>query len=570
MTPPAPDDDALASVLAACDESLAGGRSTVDGEAGLTRDHARLLKDLECVRLLRQVWPRREAADDEASLSTDSPPVPDRLGRFRIDRELGRGGFGVVYLAFDPQLARAVALKVPRPDVLPTPQLRERFQQEARAAASLDHPNIVAVHETGEVDSVAYIAAAFVRGLSLAEWLANRPDGVPVRLAAALVAQLADGVEHAHRRGVLHRDLKPANVLVEFPADGDPIPKIADFGLARTLGPADPGLTTTGAILGTPNYLAPEQADGRSRTVGLAVDVYGLGTILYELLTRRPPFTSDSALETLRQVRWEDPVSPRRLRSQVPRDLETICLKCLEKAPSSRYASAADLAADVRRFLASEPIRARPPGTIGRATRWARRRPAVAALLAAVVAVTGLGVAGVAWQWHRAEARRERAEADLYARNIGLAYREWQAGYVDRAGELLAACPPSRRHWEWHYLIHLCQGRVASIRADGNFGGPAFSDDGRFLSGRGRGPGGRLGRGHRGGSPVLADDRVRRETGGVQPGRPPASGRGVVDGLDLGARRADRPIGDRSGHRPLRRPGAPAAAGDGPGLQPRR
>ena len=257
----------------------------------------------------------------------------------------------------------------------------------------------MAVHDAGEVDGVAFIAAAYCRGVTLANWLESRPDGVPVSRAAVILAQLVDGVEHAHRRGVLHRDLKPANVMLESPAgDGDPVAKILDFGLARTLGDVDANLTATGAILGTPNYLAPEQADGKLAPVGPAVDVHSLGAILYELLTKRPPFVSDNALETLRQVRMTEPIPPRKLWAQIPRDLETICLKCLEKDPRHRYPSAAVLAADLRRFAASEPIHARPPGAIGRIAKWARRKPTVAALAAGIVAVTVLGLVGVAWR----------------------------------------------------------------------------------------------------------------------------------------------------------------------------
>jgi hypothetical protein len=487
-TDPVSDDD-LASVLAACDEALAGGDLPASGDEGLPPGQARLLRGLECVRLLRQVWPRQDSTLTGGTAPPPFvPPAPERLGRFRIDRELGRGGFGIVYLAFDPHLARTVALKVPRSDVLPTPALRERFRIEARAAAALDHPNIVAVHETGEADGVAYIAAAYCAGVTLANWLDGRPDGVPFPLAASLLAQLADGVDHAHRREVLHRDLKPSNVMLVFPdgdGGGDPEPKITDFGLARTLGAADSDLTATGAILGTPNYLAPEQADGKGAALGPAVDVYGLGTVLYELLTRRPPFVSDNVLETLRQVRAEDPIPPQKLRAQVPRDLETICLKCLEKEPGRRYPSAAALAADLRRFVNGEPIQARPPGVLGRAARWARRRPAVAGLLAVALGLTALGLAGVVWQWRLAEQRRERAEEELYARDISLAHHEWQAGHLDRAEELLAQCPPARRHWEWNYLKRLCTARVASIRADGNFSDLAFSPDDHTLASAG-------------------------------------------------------------------------------------
>lgn len=491
------DDDDLASMLSACDEALAAGdTSAISSGNGLPRDQARLLKDMECIRLLRKVWPGHVTNGNSIPATTT---IPERLGRFRIERELGRGGFGIVYLAFDPQLARTVALKVPRPDVLSTSQLRERFRHEARAAAALDHPNIVAVHETGEIDSVAYIAATYCHGANLSKWMGDHPSGVPFITAATLVAQLADGVAHAHGRGILHRDLKPSNVIVDTGmssadislqgSNSDllsahsslPTVKITDFGLARFLNQTDFSLTATGAILGTPNYLAPEQAapssttDSGERTgLGPGVDVYGLGTILYEMLTGRPPFVADNALETLRQVRSEDPIAPRKLRSQVPRDLETICLKCLEKEPGHRYKSASDLAADLRRFLNGEAILARAPGILERSAKWAKRRPAVAALLATVVVVTGLGFTGVVWQWQQtaqalgqSRQAHETTKAHLYLNQIARARHELVANHVARAETLLDETPVAARGWEWHFLKRRCQTDLYVMRGNG-------------------------------------------------------------------------------------------------------
>jgi Tol biopolymer transport system component len=486
MTPPDVDDDDLASVLAACDEALASGDLSTAHDSLAPAGKDRLLKDLECVRLMRQVWPRNGATPSDAAPADVLSPMPERIGRFRIDRELGRGGFGVVYLAFDPQLARPIALKVPRPDVLSTPQLRERFRLEGRAAAGLDHPNIVAVHEAGEVDSTAYIAAAFCHGVTLAAWLDEQTDGVPFKWAASLVAQLADGLEHAHGRGVLHRDLKPANVMLEFPdaeRRGEPAPKIADFGLARTVGEVDAALTATGAILGTPNYLAPEQTDAKNRSIGPAVDVYGLGAILYELLTRRPPFQSDDALETLRQVRWDDPVAPRRLRAQVPRDLEVICLKALEKNPAHRYQSAAELAADLRRFIAGEPIRARPVGWAALGWKWARRRPAVAGLLAALVALIAVGVPALVVLWRHAVAAGDAARAHSAARSIALARTAWMTDDSELARTALSECPPALRDAEWAFLNRACHaGRFVLSGHTFTVNGVAFSPDGHSIA----------------------------------------------------------------------------------------
>src|SRR5262249_51200406 len=229
------------------------------------------------------------------------------LGRFRLLRELGRGGFGVVYLASDPLLGREVALKVPRPEVGLTPELRERFAREARAAAGLEHPNIVPVYEAGEAGPVCFLVSADCPGVSLAQWLRGRAEPVPFRTAAALVATLADAMGHAHGRGVVHRDLKPANVLLgagqgTAPAELPWVPRITDFGLAKLMLGGAGGQTQSGAIVGTPCYMAPEQAGGKTRDVGPTADIYSLGTILYELLTGRPPLVGETDLDTLLQV----------------------------------------------------------------------------------------------------------------------------------------------------------------------------------------------------------------------------------------------------------------------------
>ena len=334
----------------------------------------------DCLRLLEEIWPRSEpetwtpgATWGGAELAEVPPTIEPggRFGRFEIVRQLGRGGGGAVFLAIDPELDRRVALKVPRPEALITPELRRRFHREARLAAALDHPNIVPVHEAGEVGPICYIASAYCEGLTLADWLRGRDRPDAPRAAAALVATLAEAVQHAHRGGVLHRDIKPSNVLLTpRPAaapmgrvlDRDFTPRLADFGLARLI-EATGGETRTGAVLGTPQYMAPEQAEGRSRDHGPATDVHALGVLLYELLTDRPPFRGDSDLGTLRLIAGEEPIAPRRLRPSVPRDLEVICLKCLEKEPRRRYGSAEALADDLRRFLADEPIRARPVGS---------------------------------------------------------------------------------------------------------------------------------------------------------------------------------------------------------------
>jgi WD40 repeat protein len=388
-------------------------------------------------------------------------PNPSQLGRFQIRRELGRGAFGRVFLAYDPQLARDVALKIPRAEALASPELRERFQREARAAAGLDHPNIVPVYEAGEVGSVAFIASAYCPGPSLAAWLKERSEPVPPRMAAAIVADLAEAMDHAHGRGVVHRDLKPSNVILSpaaAPADAEVpvpegwgfVPRVTDFGLAKWLeGYAEAARATlpaqqteSGVILGTPSYMAPEQAGGQGRKVGPAADIYALGAVLYELLVGHPPFDADSVLAILEQVRTQEPVAPRRLRPRLPRDLETICLKCLRKEPPRRYATARDLADDLRRFLAGEPIRARPVSLWESGLRWARRHPALAALFVVLVLATigTIGLLGALWR--HAEARAEAVQK-LDEAEQSLA--KLQALIADRRGEVAKLEEEGRR-----------------------------------------------------------------------------------------------------------------------------
>jgi WD40 repeat protein len=438
--------------------------------------------------------------------------------------ELGRGGMGVVYRARDDRLGRLVALKVPRAGALADPALRARFRTEARAAAALDHPNLVPVFEAGEAGPVCFIASAYCPGVTLAAWLQQHPEPAHARTAAALVATLADAVQHAHERGVLHRDLKPANVLLtpptpsgqtaEVPGLGGMVPKITDFGLAKQLpaapgGPAGAGPTLTGQILGTPSYMAPEQARNKA-DVGPPTDVYALGGILYHLLTARPPFDGESALEVLDQVRSAEPVPPGRLRRRVPRDLDTITLKCLHKEPRRRYPSAAELADDLRRFLGGQPIRARPVGAGERALKWVRRRPAAAAAYGLLVTavVFGLGGGGATWLWRRAEVARgdlkkahdalehalqgereakRRLTEHSYADTIYLAQHEWDVGNVAvarellrQAGDLQEELTPGHRPWEWHYLNRAVHPEVAVLQGHtvGSVRCVAFSPDG--------------------------------------------------------------------------------------------
>ncbi|QEH34644.1 Serine/threonine-protein kinase PrkC [Aquisphaera giovannonii] len=307
------------------------------------------------------------------------------IGDYELQGVLGRGGMGVVYRARQVSLNRPVALKMIRDGELAGPDDLRRFRNEAEAVAALDHPRIVPIYEVGEHDGRNYFSMKLVDGLSLEARLGDL--GPDPAAAARLVAAAAEAVDHAHRRGILHRDLKPANILI----DRDGTPHVTDFGLARRIEDG-PGLTASGAILGTPSYMAPEQSYGVRAAVTTASDVYGLGAVLYALLTGRAPFGGDSVYDTLRMVREAPPEPPRRLNPRVPRDLEIIALKCLEKEPRRRYASAQALADDLGRWLRGEPIEARPVGVAVRLAMWCRRRPAIAGLSAALAVVAAAGL----------------------------------------------------------------------------------------------------------------------------------------------------------------------------------
>jgi serine/threonine protein kinase/tetratricopeptide (TPR) repeat protein len=357
---------------------------------------------------------------------TEWPTIPG----YEILDKLAQGGMGVVYKVRQVSLNRVVALKMILAGTDAAPEQRARFRTEAEAVAHLQHANIVQIHEIGESEGRPYFTMEFVDGGSLADKLRGVPQ--PARPAAALVQILAESMHFAHQQGILHRDLKPGNVLlacsdrlqaVRLGSSSEEMgsyePKITDFGLAKQLN-VGAGLTQTGEIIGTPSYMAPEQAAGWVRAVGPATDVYALGAILYELLTGRPPFRGPTPFDTFDQVRFQEPVPPTSLQPTVPRDLETICLKCLQKEPGKRYATARELADDLQRFLNREPIRARPVSRIERLWRWCRRKPVVASLLAALALVFAVGFGSVAWQWQRAEeqaaaARREREAAERQA-----------------------------------------------------------------------------------------------------------------------------------------------------------
>jgi serine/threonine-protein kinase len=335
-----------------------------------------------------------------------------RIEGYDVESLLGRGGMGVVYRARHLKLKRTVALKMLLAGPYASSQELTRFVHEAEAVAGLQHPHIVQVYDVGELEGRPYFTMEFIEGGSLAQELAKQPHSAAC--SAQLLHTLASAVEFAHQNGIVHRDLKPANILLT----ADHSPKIADFGLARRF-EGGQELTMSGAKIGTPSYMAPEQALGKTRSTGPAIDIYALGAILYEMLTGRPPFHADTALETQRQVITEEPAPPSQLNASVPRDLETICLKCLQKEPERRYASAAALADDLQRFVEGRPIHARPVGWGGRLWRWCRRRPTAAALAGTALTLAGLALGGGFWlERQKAEQREEMARKEG---------RTWQA-----------------------------------------------------------------------------------------------------------------------------------------------
>jgi eukaryotic-like serine/threonine-protein kinase len=471
--------------------------------------------------------PTRTATDRDEALAAGT--TVRSFGDYEIQKELGRGGMGVVYQARQISLNRPVALKMIKAGLLAGSDELRRFQNEAEAVALLDHPSIVPVYEVGCHDGQHYFSMKLVPGGSLAP-LMDRYRKDP-RAAAILVAEAAEAVAHAHARGILHRDIKPANILV----DDRGRPFVTDFGLAKRVD-GDSELTHSGAILGTPAYMAPEQASGRRGAVTTATDVYGLGSVLYALLTGRPPFSGDSAAETLERVRAAAPVPPSKINPRAPRDLEVICLKCLEKDPQRRYASAQALADDLGHYLADEPITARPVGRAERAQRWCRRNPVVAGLGVGIALVLVLGTvvatsfavrasrsaakAMANLELAKEEARRaneatdraiaEAGRADreaqrvrdekrlsdhrLYIAEMSLAQQDWQESDMHLLRQRLEAQKPRRpddpdfRGFEWYYLARLGGLELRTMR-----GHPypvvdvAYSPDGRTLASAGQG-----------------------------------------------------------------------------------
>jgi WD40 repeat protein/tRNA A-37 threonylcarbamoyl transferase component Bud32 len=401
------------------------------------------------------------------------------VGDYELLEEIARGGMGVVYRARQLSLHRLVALKMIRADRLGSSADLDRFHTEAQAAAGLDHASIVPIYETGVHEGQHYYSMQLVEGGNLAQHLPRLlPDP---RAGVRLLVTVARAVHYAHQRGILHRDLKPANILIDERGE----PHVADFGLAKRLEDG-PTLTQPGLIVGTPSYMAPEQA-GKNTGLTTAADVYSLGAVLYELLTGRPPFRGATPLATLVEVLEQEPVSPRARAPGVDRDLETICLKCLQKDPQRRYDSAAALADDLRRWLDGEPILARRVSAWERARKWARRRPVQSTLAALLAVVTLAGVIGLSLLWRRAEDAGAAARQTAYLHAIALAHAEWRDNNLSRGDELLDACPADLRGWEWHYLRRLFRARHLATLAGhvGVVNGVAFSPDGRRIASAG-------------------------------------------------------------------------------------
>ncbi len=413
---------------------------------------------------------RRPGADSGASGHRKSG-IPNSFGEYDLLEEIACGGMGVVYRARQRSLNRIVAIKLLLFGAHATPDAIKRFRAEAVAAAALQHPNIVAVHEVGVHDGQHFIVMDYVEGQSLAARIQGEP--LPARSAARYLRLIAEAIHFAHERGILHRDLKPSNILIDA---GDQ-PRVTDFGLAKRIGVPPTGgpgvsepvkagmtneLTLTGQVLGSPSYMPPEQASGKRGVLSGRTDVYALGAILYHALTGRPPFVGEGMAETVQQLLNVEPVAPRLLNASVPADLENVCLKCLEKEPARRYATAQLLADELGRYLEGKPVLARPVTRLGKLWRWSRRNPHLALATGTALSSLLVGLAGVTWEWRRASANELFALQNAYAADMMLAQHAFDSENRVLALRLLDKYRPRAnsamdlRHWEWRYLWQLC------------------------------------------------------------------------------------------------------------------
>ena len=470
-------EEALQGFCPACFGQLAFGSSLPDATSQSAIGHARPVEE----------WRHR------AGQPTNGGAVPalGKFGDYELLEEIARGGMGIVYKARQVSLDRIVAVKMILAGAIASKEFVQRFRTEAAAAASLQHPNIVAIHEVGFAEGQHFFAMDYVEGRTLAQLVAKGP--LPARQAATYLKTIAEAIHFAHERNVLHRDLKPSNVLIDSATDQ---PRVTDFGLAKRL-EAETELTLSGQVLGSPNYMSPEQATAKRGTVGKRSDVYSLGAILYHLLTGRPPFQGETLTDVLHQVVNDDPLAPRLLTPRVPRDLETICLKCLEKEPARRYQTAQELADELGRFLRDEPIHARPVTRAERAWRWCRRKPALAgfgAATALLLLAFAIGAPIALWRINSGKGRAEQEAASrrvqLYAAEVNLAGETLAEDDLNRARELLAKQIPAPgetndlRGFEWRYLWQQSQSAELTTlgQHDTAVHGVRFSPDGTLLA----------------------------------------------------------------------------------------
>jgi WD40 repeat protein/serine/threonine protein kinase len=532
-----PPDDQFASVLAAWDEALAEGATPGSPTGGSPELWSRLERGLACLQRLQGLRPRRSdtpPAADTPRLDSPAaapggpvPPAPAPGPRYTLTRLHATGGIGRVWLAHDSDLGREVALKELRPERSGDRGFADRFLHEAQVTGQLEHPGIVPVYELTRrpEDGQPFYTMRFIRGRTLTDAIRAYHDkrtggrAEPLERVALLNAFVAtcNAVAYAHSRGVIHRDLKGQNVVLgDY---GEVV--VLDWGFAKVLGRADdsagsapvvpaaeagPSHTVQGQVIGTPAYMAPEQAEGRPDLIDRRTDVYGLGAILYELLTGRPPFAGAGVEEVLRQVRETEPARPRQVWAGVPRALEAVCLRALAKKPEGRYASAGELAREVQRWLADEPVTAYPEPVVARLGRWSRQHKTLSAGLGVLLMSAVVGAVIVREEWARNEERVQAAEkvaaaerrargevaTAAYLKHIALAQEAVSARQLARADELLERCEPGLRDWEWHYLqrrthrcLHTLRGHAQGLDQNQNLRCVVYRPDGRQLASAG-------------------------------------------------------------------------------------